>query len=501
MEFKPLYFGDKLHLINPRGVIGVVTLWSKPEYVISRFREAGVDLDPATSPIAVFGTLYGNGLRELLRNLLYNPQIQEILICGHDRSGSFKELFNFFYKELEPEESPLVRYKNPAGVQRISTCRIQETHRLIDDLVKPADFPFFREGRPREENRPLIVLMRATDPTDENVIPEIRRYVGGPIRTWPVTEAMRKELPLPELELQYFPSNPLAHQIQAETLLEAWRELLFLLSRFGRRVSLPKGDRLELINVKVVVKHPRQDGRDQLRTAGLDFAKFFQYQEDFLAGELRPDESYNYGHRLRRYFGLDAVEICAARLREDPEDRKSYFTLWDNTRDLTASEGRPCLVSLFFRKVENKLSLTASFRTHNALDAWPLNFSGLAALQGEVAKRADIPPGPITVFSHSISIDPRELDRALTVVGKRRWKMRLDPMGYFRVSLDGQEILVEHRFEDVTLKEYRGRTAVAVQHQVARDLALSDINHAMYLGRQLARAELALKEGREFVQD
>jgi thymidylate synthase len=42
---------------------------------------------------------------------------------------------------------------------------------------------------------------------------------------------------------------------------------------------------------------------------------------------------------------------------------------------------------------------------------------------------------------------------------------------------------------------------VAVQHQVARDLALSDINHAMYLGRQLARAELALKEGREFVQD
>ena len=96
MEFIPLYFGDKLKVVNPHGVIGVVTLWSKPEYVMERFREAGVDLDPATSPIAVFGTLYGNGLRELLRNLLYNPQIQVLLICGHDRSGSARDLRNFF---------------------------------------------------------------------------------------------------------------------------------------------------------------------------------------------------------------------------------------------------------------------------------------------------------------------------------------------------------------------------------------------------------------------
>src|SRR3974377_1925010 len=96
MEFIPLYFGDKLKAVNPRGVIGVVTLWSKPENVMERFREAGGDLDPATSPIAVFGTLCGNGFRELLRNLLYNPQIQVLLICGHDRSGSKRDLENFF---------------------------------------------------------------------------------------------------------------------------------------------------------------------------------------------------------------------------------------------------------------------------------------------------------------------------------------------------------------------------------------------------------------------
>ena len=194
-------------------------------------------------------------------------------------------------------------------------------------------------------------------------------------------------------------------------------------------------------------------------------------------------------------------EVFAERLKQDPEDRKAYFTLWDNTRDLTAKESRPCFVSVFFRKFEDKLTLTATFRTHNAMDAWLLNLYGLMAMQQEWPSGRACHPGAITVFSHSISIDPRELDRALAVVEKRRWKMHLDPMGYFRVTLDGKEILVEHRAEDVTLKEYRGRTAMSLQHQIARDVALSDLNHAMYLGRQLAKAEMALKEGREFVQD
>ena len=63
------------------------------------------------------------------------------------------------------------------------------------------------------------------------------------------------------------------------------------------------------------------------------------------------------------------LAACADRLKKDPEDRKSYVALWDTARDLTVKEGRPCLVSLFFRKFEGKLTLSATFRTHNAMDA------------------------------------------------------------------------------------------------------------------------------------
>ena len=519
MEFIPLYFGDKLKVVNRHGVIGVVTLWSKPEYVMERFREAGVDLDPATSPIAVFGTLYGNGLRELLRNLLYNPQIQVLLVSGNDRSGSANDLSRFFDSGIELVKSQLVEYKSPPGIEKVSTSRIRHTNRLIDDLVRPELF-----------KKPLRIIPLG-DPRELTLIEEFfKNFHLPPIAPVPPIAPgdkglERKNIPLPELEVQYLPSNPRAHQIIIDTPLEAWKELLFLIGRFGRRVTLKKGDRLELQNIKVVVEKPKFENKEKLLRLNIDPEKLRRYQDDLLRVEYwldgtsldgqmtlplfendfkvdkREDESYSYSHRLRQYFGVDGLTECVKRLQKDIEDRKAYFALWDSNKDIQKEKGHPCFVSLFFRKFEDKLTLTATFRTHNALDGWLLNFYGLMAIQNWVAERVGLPSGAISVISHSISIDPRELDRALMVVSKRRWKMHLDPMGYFRVTLDGNEILVEHRAEDATLKEYRGRTAMSLQHQIARDMALSDLNHAMYLGRQLAKAEMALKEGREFVQD
>jgi thymidylate synthase len=40
MNFIPLYFQDKLTIVNPSGTIGVLTLWSKVDYVMDRFRQA-----------------------------------------------------------------------------------------------------------------------------------------------------------------------------------------------------------------------------------------------------------------------------------------------------------------------------------------------------------------------------------------------------------------------------------------------------------------------------
>jgi thymidylate synthase len=498
LEFKALHFDDRLTKINLHGTIGVVTLWSKVDYVIERFRQAGVNLDPETSDIAVFGNLYGNGLREMLRNLLYNPQIQRIYVCGNDRSGSYWELYWFFNGKLAPVSSKLVRYQSPAGIEKVSILRIGSTNRLIDDLVKPQQFKYYSEKI--KENIPEVLSI-SYDLQDEEFLEHVKRIFYRPYNQKPVGESDRKIIPLPEVEVQYFPSNPRGHVVVQDSILEAWKEVLYLLTRFGYRVALSKGERLELQHVKVVVEKPKLEADEQIEEVNLDYSNIVSYRQDIILGIIRPDETYNYGHRLRQYFGLDTLAACVDRLKKDPEDRKSYVTLWDNPRDLGRVEGRPCLVSLYFRKFDDKLTLSATFRTHNAMDAYPMNLYGLHAIQSWVAEEAGLKTGALVVISHSLGLDPKELDRAMLIIGKRPFKVNLDPMGYFRITLDGKEILVEHRFEDVTLKEYRGKSGVSLQHQIARDVAVSDINHAIYLGRQLARAEMALKDGREFVQD
>ncbi len=475
LEFIPLHFGEKLHIVNPRGYVGVVTLWSRISWVLRRFEEAGVNLDPKTSPVAVLGNLYGNGLKHLLRNLLYNPQLRYLVICGRDLSGSREELVNFFKLGVEEYEALGVRCR-----------RVKGTNRLVDHLLGPELF----------HDPP--VLVEVGDLASGESLARLARFFNE-LPPPPPVRAVRFLLPLPPVEVGRYPSNPRAHVVVAETPLEAWEELVFRIVRFGHLVHLKKGDRQELQNVKVVVERPVPDPPEELARYGFSLEKFSQYQRDILdPSPPGPDTSYRYGHRLRSYFGLDTLAAVARRLQEDSQDRHCYISLWDPARDLEGQSGRPCLVSLFFRVFEEKLTLTATFRTHNALDAWLENFYGLMAVQQHVAAAANLPPGAITVFSHSITVDPEEYQRARMVAAARQYRLRFDPHGNFRITVEDGQIVAYHLFGDMVINEYRGKSAAALAREIARDLAVSDAGHAMYLGRQLARAEACLAGGEPF---
>ena len=476
MEFIPLHFGDKLRIVNPYARLGILTLWSKIEYVEGKLRDAGVDLEPATSKIAVIGNLYGNGIPHLLRNLLYNPQIRDLIVCGANRSGSQEELVAFFESGLERATS--------LGEE---VTRIKGTNRIIDDLVTPEMFSeqprIILAGEPRDQDLPrkLYSLIQSYSP-DEG------------------TASQRIEIELPEIEVTHYPSEPRNCNIVAETPLAGWRELIFRLHRFGHLVHLRKGDRQELQNVRVVITEPREDSAEELREFGFLLGDLHAYQNDMLLGPLPEDQSYTYGNRIREYYGFDALGKFAERLRENPQDRDCYLALWDSHDDIDADDA-PCLVSLFFRVFDERLTLTASYRTHNALDAWLKNVYGLMKAQQIVAEKAGIETGPLTVISHSISIDPSKYDLACRVANAKGFSVDMDPNGQFMVGIDQEagEIIVEHLSNDgFLLHEYRSAKAERIQHELARDCAVSDINHALYLGRQLAKAEMCLKTGEAY---
>ncbi len=495
MRFESLYFQDRLKIVNPEGDVAVSTLWSKVESAHQIIEEAGVDLAPETSRIAVIANLYGNGLPQMLRNLLWNPQIRHVVIVGKNLSGSREWLINFFEHGLEEVEF--------LGAKAF---RIRNTPRTIDGCVRPEHYP---------HSLKFAVLGDLSDPQTKA---GLKTFFDGLALQEPREIERVEPPPIPEPTVTRFPSEPRSHTIVRDTPMEAWSELIFRLFRFGHRNMVAKKGtqegRVELQNVKVIVEQPREESDDILKQYGFGLAKFQGYQERILQAEKPPDLGYTYGNRLRGYFRrngdvVDSLEIAARRLLEKPESRHAYIALWDNTRDLPEGTDCPCFVSAFFRRFEGKLTLTATFRSHNAMEAWPENVYGLIAIQRFVAEKAGMEPGPLTVISHSISIDVPSLEKARKIAESKetdevldpktgKLGPRFDPNGEFTTTFDRAtwELVVEHSYDGMKIHEYRGKSAEEIERQLARDVALSEISHALYLGREIARKEFEMKAAR-----
>lgn len=83
-------------------------------------------------------------------------------------------------------------------------------------------------------------------------------------------------------------------------------------------------------------------------------------------------------------------------------------------------------------------------------------------------------------------------------------RMVPDPAGYFVVYVDGSRRLLslEHYGKDGVLRAIiEGRTAAELYTPAIDSGLISRLDHAAYLGRELARAEAALASGAPYVQD
>jgi dihydropteroate synthase len=82
----------------------------------------------------------------------------------------------------------------------------------------------------------------------------------------------------------------------------------------------------------------------------------------------------------------------------------------------------------------------------------------------------------------------------------------MDPCGVFRIMVDreGSAVVALH-YVSADAKEphyaIRGKTAEEVLSEIARLKLVSQLGHAGYLGSELAKAEIALKTGKGYLQD
>ena len=85
-----------------------------------------------------------------------------------------------------------------------------------------------------------------------------------------------------------------------------------------------------------------------------------------------------------------------------------------------------------------------------------------------------------------------------------RSKVKLDKAGYFVIlpSKKTSLILVEHySYENKLLRKIEGTNGRDIYFTIINNKWVTELSHAAYLGKELARAELSIQKGFKFVQD
>jgi len=97
-------------------------------------------------------------------------------------------------------------------------------------------------------------------------------------------------------------------------------------------------------------------------------------------------------------------------------------------------------------------------------------------------------------------VDGREVIQA----DKKYTKWEQDPLGYFLIKIDQKEKVIRAGFcnnDNKMVKEFVGKTAEEIYHTILAHKLISVLAHACNIGRELAKAEIALEYNLDYVQD
>lgn len=455
----PIFFKERLWLGNLKtGYIGVATLWTPKENIISLMQEN----------VAVVGQLYTKGgIEFIVRNLWANPRISCLVICGQDSTDSGRALLSGDWPLIE--EIP------------------QKYLQIIQKKVI------------------LIDLRQETDL--KKIAAKINR-----IKYRPPFAKMPKLFPQTKIKAA-LPSETSVFRLEADTIGLTWLQILKTVLKFGweiPRISVYGGTERMVLNLCAVIT--QEDIAKPKLYPFFGFAKkeLRHYFKEFFQPN-RGQQAYTYGERIFDYFGLDQLAIMVKKLRQFPYNKGALVVLWQPQIDnfpVRKPWRTPCLTLIQGICQADRLHLTAYFRSHDMYEAWPLNAFALRKLQTVLAEKISKKVGILTIISQSAFIDTQDLPAAQKIVKENdRLFCQWDPRGNLAISVAGKNIIVRHFSPDGQfLQEFKvdghqQKAAQKMAEELLRHQVISQVSHALDIGEQLARAEESIKLGLKFEQD
>ncbi|MUG98680.1 thymidylate synthase [Scytonema sp. UIC 10036] len=486
-KYKALYKPNQL--IYGQGQTAVITGWTVKATLAKHL---------LPEEYAVIGQLYSptRGLNLLVRNLLFNPHVRYLVVLNATKedknAGASQCLLDFFHHGFEQGLSDTGR---PCWVVNSSYPG------YIDIEVNAIALHKLRQSVECCEAKSIAEAVSC-----------VKSYAQrGVIEPW----GFPLEFDMSGVESTILPGQRYGHRIEGKTIAETWVKIIHLIKTTGTvRPTAYDGQWQELIDLMAIVtSEPENFYFPDPNYLPIDRSFLQEYVSQILDDAPQQEGvKYTYGQRLRSHFGRDQIQFCIDKLANDINSARVVMSLWDVGHD--ASDSPPCLNHIWVRVVDNELSLTATFRSNDMFSAWCANAMGLRALQmyirDGINKSAgyDLTLGPLVTVSQSAHIYDDCFENAEKVIKTYYPKLcqqrdYCDPSGSFTIAIQNGEILVEHMTpgSGEVVNCYSGKLAKQVLRAIAADCPGLQVEHAMYLGAELQKAELALSSKRDFIYE
>lgn len=476
----PVEYKKELILGNPRKSVAICSLWSDREFVAGKI---GIE------NVALIGNLYshGPGLEGIIRNILANPVIRYIVIAGKDKSQSAETLKQFINVGAKKTDSgwavPL-----PNG---ISEKDLPSGMRTIDKSI-----PLRAIERLRTNVKIIDLRDKSWQKVKNSVIYHQDELPFAKPAIYPKSESKRAEM---------MRGEDIGFVFRGEQPQDVWLEILKAIRQFGlKSESRYTSATQEILNTVAVLDGDLDKMMKWPSWVGFSPKAVKEYSKQLINGvKLDSEDTYAYGERMRVKKG-DQIGAVIEKLKTNPDERGYLIDLWDVNNDfLDGHYSPPCLTQVWFRVLQARLNANFSYRSHDLYGAWMKNTLGDRLLQAYVAKESKIPLGATTIISYSAHIyehDFAQVDRLLKN-NQSKWKFIEDPRGNFVINTKKGQIIVRHENRSGVVTILKGVSAEKLYKDIwARKLVLLP-DHAMYLGHELARAEISIGEGRDFKQD
>lgn len=500
----PIYFKDNLWISNLESSNAVVTLWTPKELIAQ-------GLDPKS--FAVCGQLYSKrGINYILRNIFANPRVRNIVICGADRSESGKAIVNFFEKGID------------------------ENHSIVD--IEKA---IIEKELPLESINSLRQSIEYKNMIGSIDVKSIQSILNGFVQKEPFMELTL----FPEAKIEkpnQYPSEGSVFNVRSKYIKEAWPQIIRQIMKFGGEYKMLSNSSVrELVNVVTVISDEDPMHPEMVDDFDFNLDELDLYITNFLESNAG-SEDYNYGerifnfkffsdhtlHKMRKKMekieeelgfksrnvlkGIDQFDISYRKLKSFKQDRGALVTLWSTGRDnLTSNPLKvPCLTFLQFMIRDEKLHLNAYFRSNDMFKAWPRNAFALRSLQKKMSDKLQIPIGVLTTFSTLAQVYEEDWVDALKLI--KKYENNAFCIQELRSSIiieciekdivvrhmspDGNTLLDEFKTSGMQYKAALKMTDILVAHDL-----FSNYGHAMDIGRELMKAEMAIKENYLYIQD